>query len=466
MSDRAVRRLPEELIDLSVPRRCHVVGVGGPGMAPIAVLLASLGHAVSGSDLRDSDVLDVLRSAGVAVTVGHDAALVTGADVVIHSTAVPTTNIELEAARVGGIPVRHRSGILGSIAARIPTIGVAGTHGKTTTTAVLVEMLAAAGFDPCAIVGGDVPGLVAGARPGSGGVFVLECDESDGSLDVLSPASLVVTNVDVDHLDYFGTFEAVQQTFVDAARRSTGTVVVNSDDPSSVPVASAVQGAVRFGRDASDVRVHEVEPLDDGSVVVVDGRFGAHRIPSRLRGDHNAMNIAAAFAMACAFGADPAVAASAVEAFSGADRRFTEHGRHNGALLVDDYAHLPAEIAAAVSTLRSHPSVTGRVVAVFQPNRFHRIAAMSGAYADCFDGADLVVITDVYASGTPRIEGVSGRMIVDAIVASHPEADVVWAPERSDIVRVVDAYLQPGDGCISMGCGDIATFPRDLGVDA
>ena len=466
MSDRAVRRLPEALIDLSVPRRCHVVGVGGPGMAPIAVLLASCGHSVSGSDMRDSAVLDVLRGAGVAITVGHDAALVEGVDVVLYSTAVPRTNVEIAAADAAGIPVRHRSGILASISALVPTIGVAGTHGKSTTTGILVGMLTAAGLDPSAIVGGDVPGLTAGARTGKGPVFVLECDESDGSLDVLSPASLIVTNVDVDHLDYFGTFEEVQRSFVDAALRATGTVVVCADDANSAPVAEAVPGSVSFGRERADVRIVGVEQSADGSIVIVDGRYGSHRIVSRLRGEHNASNIAAAFTRACAHGVDPVVAASSVAGFGGVERRFTERGRHNGALLVDDYAHLPAEIAAAVSTMRSHPEVTGRVAAVFQPNRFHRIAAMADAYADCFEGADLVVVTDVYASGTAPIEGVTGRLVVDAIVAAHPDADVVWAPSRADIVKVVDAWLEPGDGCISMGCGDIATFPDDLGAEA
>lgn len=434
-------------------------------MAPIAVVLAGRGHTVTGSDMRDSETLRHLRAAGVSVTVGHDASLVAGADVVVHSTAVPDSNAELVAARSAGIAVRHRSGILASLGALGPTVGVAGTHGKTTTSALLVRMLGAGGADPSAIIGGEFDGAPTGAIVGRGDHLVLECDESDGTLDVLSPRNLIVTNVDVDHLDYFGTFAEVKESFAAAARRAKGVVVMNHDDPSSRPILAAVPGAVRVGHKNGDVRIQEVASTDRGIVVLLAGLFGLREIPSRLRGNHNAMNLAMAFAMACSLGVEPDDAIGAAETFFGVNRRFTPRGSHNGAILVDDYAHLPAEIAASVATMRAHPDVTGRVVAVFQPNRFHRIAAMADSYADCFSDADLVVITDVYASGTARIEGVTGELVVDAIRAAHPDADVEWAPRREDIVRIVDGYLRPGDGCISMGCGDIETFPDDLGGD-
>ena len=183
---------------------------------------------------------------------------------------------------------------------------------------------------------------------------------------------------------------------------------------------------------------------------------------SPLRGDHNAMNIAAAVAMATGLGVDANTACSAVASFSGVARRFTERGDFGGALLIDDYAHLPAEIEAAIAAASSHPSRTGRTIAVFQPNRFHRIAAMADTYADCFDDADIVVVTDVYASGTAFIEGVTGELVVNAIRAAHPTAHVVWAPTRQDIVDFVAETIQSGDVCISMGCGDIETFPDDL----
>jgi UDP-N-acetylmuramate--alanine ligase len=181
-----------------------------------------------------------------------------------------------------------------------------------------------------------------------------------------------------------------------------------------------------------------------------------------LLGEHNAMNCAAAIAMACSCGISLADACQSAASFRGVRRRFTERGSFNGGLLVDDYAHLPAEIEAALQAASSHPKASSRIIAVFQPNRFHRIAAMADTYADCFHRADLVVITDVYASGTERIEGVTGEMVVSAILARHPNANVVWAPERSDIVSAVAKYIKDGDICVSMGCGDIESFPDDL----
>ena len=466
MSALPPRRQPEELTDLSVSRRCHVVGIGGPGMSPLASLLAARGHQVSGSDMRETEVTEILRREGVDISIGHDAAAVHNVDVVTFSTAIPLSNIELVEAGEKGIPVRHRSGLLASLCAITQSIGVAGTHGKTTTSALLTHMLTIAGKDPSCIVGGQVAGMPVGARHGSGAAFVLECDESDGTLDVLSLQNLLITNIDVDHLDYFGSFEHVQACFVDAAMRTSGRVVVNSDDqPSRVLLeASLPQEKLRtFGHASSaDVHIISVQPSDDGTTMTleIDGQHVSCSSP--LRGDHNAMNIAAALAMATCLGVDATTACSAVSSFAGVARRFTERGMFNGAMLIDDYAHLPAEIEAALAAVAAHPFRTGQTIAVFQPNRYHRIAAMADTYADCFRAADLVVVTDVYASGTAFIKGVTGELVVNAIRASNPTAHVVWAPTRQDIVDVVAEMIQPGDVCISMGCGDIETFPDDL----
>jgi len=466
MSTTPERRVPEPLIDLSVSQRCHFIGIGGPGMSPIAKLLQARGHVVSGSDMRDSSVTEQLRTLGVAVSIGHNAALVRDVDVVTYSTAIPSSNTEREAARQLGVPVRHRSGMLASLCASSQAIGVAGTHGKTTSTALLALMLEAGGINPSVIIGAEVSGYGVGARAGATDVLLLEADESDGTLDVLPLHSLLVTNVDVDHLDYFGTFENVQQCFVDAAQRVLGSVVVCSDDPGSAPIRAALSGnktLSTFGVDESaTVRVHSIDSTSDGLLIhlVVDHQDYACSLP--LRGDHNAMNFAGAVAMALAWGVPVDVACASVRNFTGVARRFTERGEFNGAVLIDDYAHLPAEIEAAIAAARTHPSLSGRVVAVFQPNRFHRIAAMADSYSDCFGAADSVVITDVYASGTARIEGVTGKLVSDAISRAHPNLSVVWAQTRDDIVRELQSYLQPGDVCISMGCGDIETLPDDL----
>jgi len=457
---------PRELpVDLSASRRVHVVGVGGPGMAPMAIVLAGLGHHVTGSDMCESHTLDTLRRSGVEVCVGHRADVVVGADLVIYSTAIPYSNVELVRARELDIAVHHRSGILAGLCELIPTVGIAGTHGKSTTSALVTHMLSACGHDLVAIVGAQVPGLLAGAHVGVPNLFVLEADESDGTLETLRLGHIIVTNVDVDHLDHFGSFDLLQEVMTDVIEKVPGIVVMNADDQVSRNIAHKINHASlrTFGyADTADVRLVEVVPTNRGLELklFINEKLRDCMVP--LRGIHNAMNVAAALAMLDGLGIEMDDAMQSLENFEGVERRFTERGYYQGALLVDDYAHLPAEIEAALQAMKSHPDVTGKIVAVFQPNRFHRIAQMHASYAHCFTQADRVVITEIYASGTDPIEGVTGKMVWQAIHDAHPDVDVVWAPTRPDIVNSVIHYLGPGDGCISMGCGDIETFPDDV----
>lgn len=459
------RRLAEPLIALNVPIRCHIVGIGGPGMSAIARLLAEMGHSVSGSDLHESEVIDELRQRGTEISIGHKASVVHGADVVTYSTAIPATNVELEEAQRNGIEIRHRSGMLASLCAFTNAVGIAGTHGKTTTTALLTAMTVAAGLHPSSIIGADVVGST-GKVHGDGSLLIIEADESDGTLDVLPLSSLVVTNMDIDHLDYFETFEAITECFADAIERTPALVVLNADDKGSADLVKALEQDLRvttFGRSQnSTVRVVSSVPHSEGTSIEIRVDEQAYKCELKLRGEHNTMNFAAAFAMAIRLGVDPDVACTAASAFRGVARRFTERGDFRGSLLIDDYAHLPAEISTTIDAVRLHPALTGRVVAVFQPNRYHRIATMADSYADCFVQADRIVITDVYASGTQKIEGVTGELVVQAIRSVHQDADVVWAPTRADTVAAVKSWIVSGDICISMGCGDIESFPDDL----
>jgi UDP-N-acetylmuramate--alanine ligase len=459
------RRIAEPLIALDVPIRCHIVGIGGPGMSAIARLLVEMGHSVTGSDLHDSEVIDDLRQRGANISIGHQASVVHGADVVTFSTAIPPTNVELIEARRMGIPTRHRSGMLASLCAATNAVGIAGTHGKTTTTALVTAMTAAGGLHPSSIIGADVLGG-SGNVHGDGSLLIIEADESDGTLDVLPLSSLVVTNIDIDHLDYFGTFDAIKECFADAVERTRGAVVLNADDEGSASLVKALDQDRRvttFGRSQnSTVRIMSSVPSGEGTLVEVQVDGQAYKCELKLRGDHNTMNFAAALAMAIQLGVDPAVACTAASTFRGVARRFSERGDFRGSLLIDDYAHLPAEISTTIDAVRSHPALTGRVVAVFQPNRYHRISTMADSYADCFTQADRIVITDVYASGTQKIDGVTGELVVDAIRRANQNADVVWAPSRSDTVAAVESWIAAGDICISMGCGDIESFPDDL----
>ena len=459
------RRIAEPLIALDAPITCHIVGIGGPGMSAIGRLLVEMGHLVTGSDLYESEVIDDLRQRGAQISIGHSEAAVHGADVVTYSTAIPSTNVELIEARRIGLETRHRSGMLASLCAATRAVGVAGTHGKTTTTALITAMTTAGGLHPSSIVGADVLGDSASVY-GDGSLLVIEADESDGTLDVLPLSCLVVTNIDIDHLDYFGTFDAIKTCFAESIERTPGFVVLNADDEGSTDIVRALGNDNRvttFGwSENSTVRITSTQPHSNGTSVEVQIAGQSYRCALSLRGEHNAMNFAAALAMSIQLGVDPDVACTAAESFRGVARRFTERGEFRGSLLIDDYAHLPAEISATIDAVRSHPALTGRVVAVFQPNRYHRIATMADSYADCFTHADRIVITDVYASGTQKIEGVTGELVVNAIRSAHQDADVVWAQSRSDTVAAVESWITPGDICVSMGCGDIESFPDDL----
>lgn len=466
MADRAPRRIPEPIFDLSYPRRCHVVGVGGPGMGAIAIFLAERGHMVSGSDMRDLPSLSASRAAGVTVTVGHSESVVDGVDAVTYSTAVPLSNIEVSAAMNSGTRVMHRAAMLASICANEWSVGIAGTHGKTTTSALLATMLRGADRDVSFIIGADVLDTGSGAHAGKDDVLVVEADESDGTAEVLPLRALLLTNIDQDHLDYFSDLDEMEESFLSMAQRTDGPVVLCIDDPRCRRIAAhpSLQGrVVTYGTwNDADVHVSSVVTTPSGLDFAVASSHGMHQVSLPLRGAHNAVNCAGALAMAIALGVPARVAAASVADFGGVDRRFAERGEFNGALLVDDYAHLPAEIEAVVLAAREHPRRKGRVVAVFQPNRYHRIAAMADAYADCFVSADIVAITDIYASGTTPLPGVTGKLVVDAVLSSRPQTNLIWAPSREELVAAVADALAPGDICISMGCGDIETFPADL----
>lgn len=468
LSDQPLFDLP--LFDLSVSRRIHVVGVGGPGMNAIATCLVQMGHSVSGSDIRESAVVERMRSIGVAVNIGHDANIVTGCDAVVSSTAIPMSNIERERARHDGIPDLTRADMLAAICSVAGALAVAGTHGKSTTTSLLVRIFEQAGRRPNFIVGADMIDEGTGARWTGSETLIVEADESDGTHLRLPLLGTVLTNIDSDHLDHYGSLDGIVEGFerylLGVGERSGGHRVVCIDDPNIAGIVARhpeVEWTTYGASEAADFRFDDVRS-DDGVTVfrvhMPDGRCVS--ITSPLRGLHNVANVTGATALAVSCGVDPDHVVDAVRSFGGVGRRFEIIGSADGATFVDDYAHLPQEIDAVLSAARVSGDGWSRVVAVFQPNRYNRMSVMSSEYADAFVHADVVILTDIYASGTTPIEGVTGRLVVDAVLSRHPETELVWVQSRSELAAAVDAIVRPGDVCISMGCGDIESLPREM----
>lgn len=454
---------PVAPIDLRDPKRLHVVGVGGPGMSAIAIVLAEMGHTVSGSDIRDKPVLDRLRAAGVVVQIGHQRANVHGVDAVTASTAVPDRNIELDEARTGGAQVLRRAGMLAGICARARSLGVAGTHGKTTTSSMLMLVLAEAGLKPSFVIGGDVTDMGTGAQWTGGEWFVVEADESDGTHLELPLYGTMLTNVEVDHLDFYGSLDGIIVGFDQYLAQVPGPKVLCADDSVCSKLA-ARHGAITYGFDeAAHYRAVDLR-AESGSfrftVTYLGQPLGEVRLP--LRGRHNVQNATGVIAMAMSVGVSFEVAVRALARFAGVARRFDIHAQHGGATLVDDYAHLPTEIAAVLAAARSSGDGWRRIVAVFQPNRYNRMAEMWPQYSDAFVDADVVVITDIFASGTQPIPGVTGKLVVNAVLDAYPRANVVWLPRRHDLVEFLARSLRAGDVSISMGCGDIASLPAEV----
>ena len=439
----------------------HIVGVGGAGMSAIATVLHAMGHRVSGSDLRASGVTERLRSLGIEVAIGHEAAHVADADLLTRSTAVGPDNPEVVEARRRGLPVLSRAETLAGIAARRRCIAVAGTHGKTTTASMLALILVESGLRPSFLIGGEVNEIGTNAVWDSGDWIVVEADESDGTFLHLVPDIAVVTNIEADHLDHYGSFDAVRTAFAEflASARHR---VVGSDDAEARAVGRAV-GAdlVGLGDDAT----HTIASVVTGRSSVAfdlsgpDGALLAHLAVS-VPGLHNAKNAAVATVAALGAGATGAAAARALARFGGVARRFEFRGELDGVTYVDDYAHLPTEVRAALAAARNGD--WGRVVAVFQPHRYSRTAEVGAEFGGAFEDADVVVLTDVYGAGEAPVPGVSGRLVADAVRRARPDVELHYVPGRTDLVGAVADLLRPGDLCLTLGAGDLTSLPDEL----
>jgi UDP-N-acetylmuramate--alanine ligase len=448
-------------LDLSLPRRIHVTGVGGAGMSAIATVLHAMGHQVSGSDLKASAITERLVGEGIDVSIGHRADQVRGIDLLTLSPAVADRNVELVEAQRLGVRVVRRAEMLAAIAATRRSIGVAGTHGKTTTSSMLSLILVEAGAQPSFLIGADVNEIGTNAFWGRGEWLVVEADESYGTFRALRPEIALVTNVEPDHLDHYGTFEALRDAFGQYLASASGPCFVGGDDPVALELGRSV-GASSVG--TSEGVTFQMRDLTLGrsrvgfDLVSTSGPLGRLEIP--VPGLHNARNAALAAVAALGAGASFASARTALARFAGVPRRFEFRGEANGVTFVDDYAHLPSEVRATLGAARS--GGWQRIVVVFQPHRYTRTGALAQDFGTAFTDADILIVTDVYGAGEPPVPGVSGRLVLDAVQSQQPDLSVFYAPGWEQLRALVASTLAPGDLCLTLGAGDLTILPDQL----
>jgi len=443
--------------------RIHFVGIGGIGMSGIAEVLLNLGYAVSGSDLRSSEITRRLAGLGGRIETGHDAAHVGDADVVVISSAVRRDNPELVEARARKVPIIPRAEMLAELMRLKLGIAIAGSHGKTTTTSMAAHLLAHAGLDPTAVVGGKVNAFGSNAKLGKGEYMVVEADESDGSFLHISPTIAVVTNIDPEHLDHWKTEEALRQGFISFVNRVPfyGLAILCIDHPTVQGLLPEVgKRYVTYGESQqADFRAERIEV--SGHAVHFDAsRRGQPlgRFEMAMVGRHNALNALAVIALADELGIDPDTTRAAFKAFQGVQRRFTIRGEAGGITVVDDYGHHPAEIRA---TLRGAREAFGRrVVCVFQPHRYTRTRDLHGEFATAFNDADVLLLTDVYAAGEEPLAGVTAERLVEAVRGcGHRDAHHL---PRAGLAAAARGRLLPGDIVITLGAGDITQVGAEL----
>ena len=449
----------------------HFVGIGGIGMSGIAEVMHNLGYKVQGSDIAEGYVVEGLRARGIKVMIGHAAQNLGDAAVVVTSTAVKRSNPEVAAALENRVPVVRRAEMLAELMRLKRTVAVAGTHGKTTTTSMVAALLDAGGIDPTVINGGIINSYGSNARLGASDWMVVEADESDGSFLRLDGTIAVVTNIDPEHLDHYGSFDAVKEAFVEFIENVPfyGCAVLCIDHPEVQAVIPRVRDrrVVTYGFSAqADVRGENVVPHPGGNTfdVMIRQRDGSQRriagIDLPMPGRHNVQNALAAVAVASEMGCADDVIQTGFAKFHGVKRRFTKVGEVNGASVIDDYGHHPVEIRAVLAAAREGVQ-TGRVIAVVQPHRFTRLRDHLEDFESAFNDADMVFAAPVYAAGEQPIDGISSDTMVTGMKArGHRSAQVVSGPD--ELAQMLAAVVEPGDMVVCLGAGDITKWAAGL----
>ncbi|NOY52465.1 MAG: UDP-N-acetylmuramate--L-alanine ligase [Deltaproteobacteria bacterium] len=445
-------------------RKVHFVGIGGSGMNGIAEVLINLGHRVSGSDLKETAVTERLRDLGAQVYLGHCEANVKDVDVVVISSAVSRDNPEVRSAEARLIPVIRRAEMLAELMRMKYGIAVAGAHGKTTTTSMIATVLGYGGIDPTIVIGGRLNSLGSNARLGQSDFLVAEADESDGSFLQLSPTVAVVTNIDAEHLDFYGSLEKIESTFLEFINKVPfyGLSILCVDD---LHVQGLIPGVKKrfftYGTSAQvDLRASRIRQngLKSFFEVTLCGKsIGEFELGAP--GLHNVLNALAAIAVGVELGLTPDVIREGLTTYAGVQRRFTLVGEAGGIRIVDDYGHHPTEIQATLSVARGMQA--GRVVTIFQPHRYTRTRDHLEEFATAFNQTDLLVLTEIYAAGETPIPGVTAEGLMRGI-QGHGHRDVTLIPKKEEIVDHLLSRLQPGDLVLTLGAGDIYKVGEEL----
>ncbi|MCF6271922.1 MAG: UDP-N-acetylmuramate--L-alanine ligase [Rhodobacteraceae bacterium] len=443
----------------------HFVGIGGIGMSGIAEVLMNHGYKVQGSDLKESPITKRLEEKGAEIFIGQKAENLEGAEVIVISTAIKPGNAELDAARARGLPVVRRAEMLAELMRLKSNVAVAGTHGKTTTTSMVAALLDGGGMDPTVINGGIIHAYGSNARMGSGEWMVVEADESDGTFNKLPATIAIITNIDPEHLDHYGSFDALREAFYTFVGNIPfyGVAVCCIDHPEVQALVGRItdRRVVTYGMSPqADVRVKNLRFEGGKAFFDVAMKVGSIRgLVLPMPGDHNVLNATAAVAVALHLGVSAEDIKAALKGFGGVNRRFTKVAELDGVTIIDDYAHHPVEIAAVLKAARQ--CTKGRVIAVHQPHRFSRLEDLFEDFCSCFNDADIAAIAPVFAAGEPSIKGVDHVALVSGLITrGHKNAVVIDG--EAGLAELVKEVARPGDIVVCLGAGTISAWANGL----
>jgi UDP-N-acetylmuramate--alanine ligase len=439
----------------------HFIGIGGSGMSGIARILLGMGHRVTGSDLRDTANVSALRELGATIHIGHDAKNLGNPDTVVVTSALWPTNPEYLLAKELGIPVLHRSAALAYLTTKHRLVAVAGAHGKTTSTGMIITGLLRLGVDPSFVNGGVIAELGASSASGRDDLFVIEADESDSSFLHYETAVALITNVDPDHLDHYGSLEAFENEFANFALGAKEFVAISSDDPGSVRVTKLLgeKRVLTFGQSGdSTVRLFDIDASGARVSFKLSFENETYETTLNIPGLHNAVNAAGAFAVLVGLGFKPRKVLEGISTFRGTERRFELHGIRRDVSVYDDFAHHPTEVAAALTAARAVVG-EGRLITVFQPHLYSRTKLMHREFAEALALSDQVVVMDIYAAREDPEPGVTGQLVSDSFFDS---SKVHYVPLWEDTAAVAAGLASEGDFIITMGCGDVYRMVPEL----